>query len=162
VTEPEPTSRVQVSVNGRDHDAVVTSRTTAADFLRDTLGLTGTNLGCEHGVCGACTVLLDGRAVRSCLMYAPQLDGREVTTVEGLEGPIGEFHPLQSAFRENHALQCGFCTPGMLMTAFEYLSEVRGPDEAEVRSAMSGNLCRCTGYNGIVRAVMDADAKWRR
>jgi carbon-monoxide dehydrogenase small subunit len=162
VTEPEPTSRVQVSVNGRTYDAVVTSRTTAADFLRDTLGLTGTNLGCEHGVCGACTVLLDGHAVRSCLIYAPQLDGREVMTVEGLEGPAGELHPLQSAFREHHALQCGFCTPGMLMTGYEYLSEVRGPSEDEVRTAMSGNLCRCTGYNGIVRAVMDADNSWRR
>ncbi|MPZ83528.1 MAG: 2Fe-2S iron-sulfur cluster binding domain-containing protein [Actinophytocola sp.] len=153
---------VTVTVNGERYRRSVPARTTAADFLRDELELTGTHLGCEHGVCGACTVLVDGRSTRSCILYAPQLDGTEVTTVEGLEGAGGELHPIQQAFRECHGLQCGFCTPGFLLTVHEYLRDVRGPQDAEIRAALSGNLCRCTGYQGIVSAVRRADEEWVR
>jgi carbon-monoxide dehydrogenase small subunit len=128
---------------------------TLADFLRDELLLTGTHLGCEHGVCGACTILLDGSSVRSCLLFAVQADGAELTTVEGLADG-DSLHPVQEAFANEHALQCGFCTPGFLMTAVEFLRENPRPTEAQVREAISGNLCRCTGYVNIVRAIESA------
>lgn len=153
---------IEVTVNGRPYRRTVAPRLTAADFLREELQLTGTHLGCEHGVCGACTILLDGRAVRSCILYAPQLNGRELLTVEGLEPSPGQLHPLQEAFRECHGLQCGFCTPGFLMTCYEYLLEVHGPEADDIRHALSGNLCRCTGYQGIVDAVQTADRTWSR
>ena len=148
-------------VNGVRHDLEVETRLTLADCLRHRLGLTGTHLGCEHGVCGACTVLVDGQAVRSCLMLAVQAERAEVTTVEGIAGPDGTLHPLQEAFRDRHGLQCGFCTPGVLMTLMEFLDENPSPTEAEVREAISGNLCRCTGYQGIVAAALDASARLR-
>ena len=129
---------------------------TLADFLRDVLGLTGTHLGCEHGVCGACTVLLDGRSVRSCLMLAVQATGHAVATVEGLGGEDGALHPIQEGFSAAHALQCGFCTPGFLMSVSELLAEVPDPGEVEIRRRLSGNLCRCTGYETIVTAVRKA------
>ena len=152
---------ITLEVNG---DPVVGSaepRTTLADFLREVAGLTGTHLGCEHGVCGSCTILLDGRSVRSCLVLAVQAAGRSVRTVEGLAGPGGELHPLQEAFSELHGLQCGFCTPGFLMTAVELLEERPSPDEREVREALTGNLCRCTGYVNIVNAVLLAADRMR-
>ena len=148
--------RITVHVNGTAHTRTVEPRLTLGDFLRQELQLTGTHLGCEHGVCGACTVLLDGEAVRACILYAVQLDGRTITTVEGLAAPDGTLHPLQQAFRERHALQCGFCTPGMLMTLSAFLRECPAPTEAGVRDAISGNLCRCTGYQAIVDATRDA------
>jgi carbon-monoxide dehydrogenase small subunit len=153
---------VTVTVNGRSYRRQVDARMTAADFLRERLELTGTHVGCEHGVCGACTILVDGRTVRSCILFAPQLDGATVTTVEGLEPSPGELHPLQEAFRRRHALQCGFCTAGFLLTAYEFLQEVSEPDESEIRDALSGNTCRCTGYQGIVDAVALADRTWVR
>ena len=124
-----------------------------SDFLRHELGLTGTHVGCEHGVCGACTILINGEAVRSCLMFAVQVDGHEVLTVEGLAAKNGDLHPLQNAFREAHALQCGFCTPGFLMSLIPFLQEKPNASEEEIRAALSGNLCRCTGYQNIVKAV---------
>ncbi|MBO0705135.1 MAG: (2Fe-2S)-binding protein [Candidatus Dormibacteraeota bacterium] len=146
---------VRLGVNGAERAGLVAPRKLLADFLRDDLRLTGTHLGCEHGVCGACTVLLNGRAVRSCLLFAVQASGCEVRTVEGLaEG--GELHPLQRAISERHGLQCGFCTPGVLLAAVDLLDVQPRPSEAEVREAMSGNLCRCTGYEGIVAAVLQA------
>ena len=151
---------ISVTVNGARREADVPVRLTLADFLRHRLELTGTHLGCEHGVCGACTVLLDGRAVRSCLLLAVQANGSEVTTVEGL-APAGGLHPLQEAFREHHGLQCGFCTPGMLTTLVEFLHENPNPTAQEVRVAISGNLCRCTGYQGIVDAALDAAKRLR-
>jgi carbon-monoxide dehydrogenase small subunit len=154
--------RIRVVVNGEAHGREVEVRTTLADFLRDELGLVGTHLGCEHGVCGACTVLVDGATARSCILYAAQVDGAEITTVEGLAPAEGPLHPLQEAFRECHGLQCGFCTPGFLLTAFELLSERQRPSEEEIRVALSGNVCRCTGYQGIVEAVRLADARWER
>ena len=147
---------ISVTVNGQRREAEVPVRLTLADFLRHRLALTGTHLGCEHGICGACTVLLDGRSVRSCLLLAVQANGRAVTTVEGIAPASGGLHPLQEAFRDHHGLQCGFCTPGMLMTLTEFLSENKLPTEAEVREALSGNLCRCTGYQGIVEAALAA------
>ena len=144
------------TVNGVRHERTVEPRLLLSDFLRYELGLTGTHVGCEHGVCGACTVLLDGEAVRSCLMFAVQADGHDVATVEGLsEGSGGgdALHPLQAAFREAHGLQCGFCTPGVLMTLVPFLRDHPDPDEREIREALSGNLCRCTGYQNIVAAV---------
>jgi carbon-monoxide dehydrogenase small subunit len=159
--QPE-TVEVTVTVNGRPYRRLVEPRMTAADFLRDVLELTGTHVGCEHGVCGACTVLVEGRSVRSCTLYAPQLDGADVLTVEGLAQADGTLHPLQEAFRGCHGLQCGFCTPGLLMTVHEYLREVRDPEEGEIREALSGNICRCTGYQGIVDAVRQADRVWVR
>lgn len=142
-----------VTVNGRHLTGSVDPRTTLADALRDEFGFTGVHLGCEQGACGACTVLLDGDSVRSCLVLAVQADRRAVTTVEGLADPDGRLHPLQEAFRAAHGLQCGFCTPGMLMTAVELLAENPRPSTAEIRAAISGNLCRCTGYQNIVAAI---------
>jgi len=150
----------RVTVNGKSYARVVDPRLTLADFLRHDLNLTGTHLGCEHGVCGACTVLVDGRSTRSCLMFAVQVNGCEVTTVEGL-APDGKLSPLQQAFIDNHGLQCGFCTPGMLMTLTELLREKPQPSEQEVREALTGNLCRCTGYAGIVAAALDAAQRLR-
>jgi len=148
----ENTYTLSVTVNGTPYQKLVDPRTLLSDFLRNELGLTGTHVGCEHGVCGACTVLLDGEAVRSCLLFAPQVDGHEILTVEGL-GTIDDLHPLQEAFREAHALQCGFCTPGILTTLIPYLEEHPNPTEEEIREAISGNLCRCTGYQHIIDAV---------
>lgn len=142
-------------VNGEQIRGSVEPRTTLADFLREELGLTGTHLGCEHGVCGACTILVNGRSARSCLMLAVQADGEELTTVEGLEAPDGSLHPAQEAFSRHHALQCGFCTPGFLMSVVEYLEEGASPDEEAIRERLSGNLCRCTGYHNIVLAVKE-------
>lgn len=151
--------RIELTVNGIHQSGGSEARTTLADFLRDELGLTGTHLGCEHGVCGACTVLIDGQAVRSCLMLAAQAEGAEVTTIEGFANdPRGQ--ALQEAFRASHALQCGFCTPGFLATAFELLAEANGAPlaEEEIREAISGTLCRCTGYSSIVAAVSSVSA----
>ena len=153
---------ITATVNGRKYSRQVSSRMTAADWLRDDLELRGTHLGCEHGVCGACTVLVNGVSTRSCLLYAPQLDGADVMTVEALAAPDGTLHPIQAAFRDQHGLQCGFCTSGFLMTVYEYLSEVHSPSRDDIREALSGNLCRCTGYLGIVNAVVQADKEWRR
>jgi carbon-monoxide dehydrogenase small subunit len=149
-----------VHVNGTRYERVVEPRMLLSDFLREELGLTGTHVGCEHGVCGACTVLLDGEAVRSCLLFAVQADGHEVTTVEGLGTP-DDLHPLQEAFREAHGLQCGYCTPGFLMTLVPFLKENPEPTEDEIREAIAGNLCRCTGYQHIVDAVELASEKMR-
>jgi len=153
--------RVQMMVNGRQVTAVVDDRLLLADFLREDLNLTGTHLGCEHGVCGACTVLMDGHAVRSCLVLAAQADGSEIITIEGLAEPDGELHPVQQAFREAHGLQCGFCTPGMVLAAVDLLREKPDLSEAEIRAGLSGNLCRCTGYAGIVSAVQLAARRLR-
>jgi carbon-monoxide dehydrogenase small subunit len=144
---------VTLTVNGVEHSASVEPRRTLADFVREDLGLTGTHLGCEHGVCGACTVLVDGVSARSCLLLAAQANGAEVTTIEGLAHD-GELHPLQAALRDSHAFQCGFCTPGFVMTAVELLGENPQPTESEVREVISGNLCRCTGYQSIVRGIL--------
>jgi aerobic carbon-monoxide dehydrogenase small subunit len=143
---------IRLRVNGRAVERTVPARRSLADLLREDLGLTGTHVGCEHGVCGACTVLVDGRTARSCLLLAVQLDGAEVTTVEGLTPPDG-LSALQEAFRECHALQCGFCTPGMLAAAHELLAENAAPTRDEIRAAIAGNLCMCTGYVNIVRAI---------
>ena len=148
--------RIAVDVNGRRHEAEVEPRTLLSDFLRHELGLTGTHVGCEHGVCGACTVQVDEAPVRSCLMLAVQADGRSVRTVEALAGPDGELHPLQRAFHDAHALQCGFCTPGFLMALEPFVRDHPDAGEDEVREALAGNLCRCTGYEGIVAAVLRA------
>jgi len=142
-----------VTVNGIQYERDVEPRLLLSDFLRQDLGLTGTHVGCEHGVCGACTILLDGEPVRSCLLLAVQANGAAVTTVEGLAPGADELHPLQSAFREAHGLQCGFCTPGILMTMVAFLRDHPTPDEAEIRDALGGHLCRCTGYQNIVDAV---------
>jgi carbon-monoxide dehydrogenase small subunit len=148
---------IQLSVNGRAYARTVDVRLTLADFLRDEIDLTGTHLGCEHGICGACTILLNGEAVRSCLMLAVQADGASLMTVEGLAQ--GEsLHPLQQAFHEHHALQCGFCTPGFLMTAYAFLQETPNPTADQVREAISGNICRCTGYAPIVQAILQASS----
>ena len=146
---------IRVTVNGRSCEKTVEVRKTLADFLRDDLDLTGTHLGCEHGVCGACTVVLDGAAVRSCLLFAVQAHGRQLQTVEGLADG-DRLNPLQEAFRRHHGLQCGFCTPGFLMTLTCFLRECPDPTEAVVRAAISGNLCRCTGYKNIVAAALAA------
>jgi aerobic carbon-monoxide dehydrogenase small subunit len=156
------TRRVSMTVNGRPIDADAEPRRLLADFLREDAHLYGTHLGCEHGVCGACTILLDGEPVRSCLMLAVQADGAELTTVEGLAGDDG-LHPLQAAFHEHHALQCGFCTPGFLLTSLYLIREHADlDDEDEIREALSGNLCRCTGYQNIVDAVRDAAGRLRQ
>jgi carbon-monoxide dehydrogenase small subunit len=146
---------ISVTVNAKSYTREVESRLTLVDFLRHELFLTGTHVGCEHGVCGACTVLVDGVSVRACLMLAVQANGTTIDTVEGLADGDA-LNPLQEAFRDNHGLQCGFCTPGMLMTLTEFLREQPNPTEAEVREAISGNLCRCTGYQSIVAAALDA------
>src|ERR1700726_1858195 len=153
--------RVKFEVNGRSVDVDVEPRTHLADCLREDLRLTGTDLGCEHGVCGACTVIVDGAAIRSCLMLAVQAEGSNVVTVEGLSTEDA-LTPLQTAFRKHHALQCGFCTPGMLTTAHALLTEEPDADTARVRSVLSGNLCRCTGYIPIVEAVLEARAAYRK
>jgi aerobic-type carbon monoxide dehydrogenase small subunit (CoxS/CutS family) len=146
---------IRLTVNDQTYERTVEVRTTLADFLREELHLTGTHLGCEHGICGACTVLFNEEAVRSCLLLAVQADGATLMTVEGLaQGE--ELHPLQRAFHETHALQCGFCTPGFLMTAYAFLRETSKPTEAEVREAISGNICRCTGYASIIQAILQA------
>ena len=155
------TRKLSVTVNGTPYEEVVEVRLTLADFLRQQLALTGTHLGCEHGVCGACTVLVDGRSARSCLMLAVQVNGREITTIEGLAKSDEELHPLQQAFGDNHGLQCGFCTPGMLTTMVEFLRDNPAPSERQVQEALSGNLCRCTGYQGVVAAVLDAAGRLR-
>ena len=155
------TRSIAVTVNGVRHEREVEVRLTLADLLRHRLGLTGTHIGCEHGVCGACTVLCNGQSVRACLMLAVQADGKEVSTVEGLAPDAQRLHPLQQAFSSHHGLQCGFCTPGILMTLVEFLRENPAPTEAEVRVALSGNLCRCTGYQGIVAAALDAAQRMR-
>ena len=144
---------VETTVNGVRHRREVEVRLLLSDFLRHELGLTGTHVGCEHGVCGACTVLYDGVPVRSCLMFAAQADSHAITTVEGLSADRSRLHPLQEAFRDAHALQCGYCTPGILMTMTAFLEENPSPSEAEIREALSGNLCRCTGYMKIIDAV---------
>jgi carbon-monoxide dehydrogenase small subunit len=151
-----PPIPVRVRVNGREHAESVPPRLLLSDFLRHRLGLTGTHVGCEHGVCGACTVLLDGEAVRACLLLAVQVDGAEITTVEGLAEADGPLHPVQQAFHEMHALQCGFCTPGFLLSVVAFLREVPSPTDDEIRWGLAGNLCRCTGYQNIVRAVQRA------
>ena len=147
---------VSMTVNGQDMTAEVEDRYSLADFLRHALGLTGTHLGCEHGVCGACTVLVEGEAVRGCLMLAVQAEGCQVTTIEGLANGDGSLSPLQQAFMDNHGLQCGFCTPGILTTLTAYLRDHPNADEPEIREALSGNICRCTGYDTIVRAALAA------
>ena len=149
------TRTIELVVNGETRAARAEPRTLLSDFLREGLGLTGTHVGCEHGVCGACTVLVDGESVRSCLMFAVQAEGARVRTVEGL-GTADDMHPLQEAFWEKHGLQCGFCTPGMLMTAVELLENAPAPGVEDIREAISGNLCRCTGYQTIVEAVQAA------
>ena len=149
---------VNVEVNGEAHERRVEPRLLLSDFLRHELGLTGTHVGCEHGVCGACTVLLDGEPVRACLMFAVQVEGQRITTVEGLAPGPEALHPLQEAFREAHALQCGFCTPGFLLTLLPFLEGNPAPSEEEIRAALGGNLCRCTGYQNIVKAVKAASA----
>ncbi|WP_420128446.1 (2Fe-2S)-binding protein [Longimicrobium sp.] len=151
---------VSLSVNGAPQRRAVEPRLLLSDFLRQDLGLTGTHVGCEHGVCGACTVLLNGEAVRSCLVFAVQADGAEVTTVEGLDSG-GELHPLQEAFRDAHGLQCGFCTPGILMSMVPFLRDHPDPDEPTIREALSGNLCRCTGYQNIIQSVALAAERMR-
>ena len=152
---------VEVTVNGTRYRERVEPRLTLADFLRHTLGLTGTHVGCEHGVCGCCTVRLDGAAVRSCILFAVQANGHRIETVEGLADGDA-LHPLQEAFTDHGALQCGFCTPGFLMTAMDFLERCPDPDEEAVQDALSGNLCRCTGYRSIVAAVVDAAKRLRQ
>jgi carbon-monoxide dehydrogenase small subunit len=151
-------AEVRLTVNGQAQRLRVDPRITLADALREHLGLTGTHLGCEHGVCGACTVLVDGEAVRSCLLFAVQLDGAEVTTVEGLSPPDGTLSTVQQAFRDCHGLQCGFCTPGFVVSATAFLRDTPDPSDEQIREGLAGNLCRCTGYQGIVRAVRQAAA----
>ncbi|MGA2128187.1 MAG: (2Fe-2S)-binding protein [Xanthobacteraceae bacterium] len=150
-------AQVDVKVNGRSVSRQVEDRTLLVEFLRETLGLTGTHVGCDTGQCGACTVHLDGRSVKSCTMLAAQASGSEIVTIEGL-AKGDELHPVQAAFRENHALQCGFCTPGMIMTVVDLLRRIPHPDEATIRENLDGNLCRCTGYHNIVKAVAAAAA----
>jgi aerobic-type carbon monoxide dehydrogenase small subunit (CoxS/CutS family) len=147
---------IKVTVNGRTYEKIVSVRLSLADFLRDHLHLTGTHVGCEHGVCGACTIMLNGRTARSCLTLAVQADGANIITIEGLRAEDGTRHPIQQIFLENFALQCGYCTPGMLVTAIELLQDNPNPSELDVREALSGNICRCSGYQAIVDAVLEA------
>jgi aerobic-type carbon monoxide dehydrogenase small subunit (CoxS/CutS family) len=147
---------VSITVNGRSYQREIEPRLTLVDFLRHEIDLTGTHVGCEHGVCGACTVLIDGRSGRSCITFAVQADGCEITTIEGLSAGDGELNILQQAFRDHHGLQCGFCTPGMLISLTELLRDNPDPSEEQVRDVLTGNLCRCTGYSGIVAAALDA------
>ncbi len=149
-------AQIRFRLNGRQVVGEAEPRMLLSDFLRERMGATGTHVGCEHGVCGCCTVLIDGVATRSCLALAVQVDGREVRTVESLAGPDGKLTPLQQAFQNNHALQCGFCTPGILMSFTDYLARNPKPSEAEIREVLSGHLCRCTGYAGIVAAIKEA------
>lgn len=152
---------IEININGQAYKAEVAARTTLADFVRQQCALTGTHIGCEHGVCGACTIQVDGRAVRSCTMYAVQAHQSEVRTVEGLAEPDGSLHPVQKAFRACNGLQCGFCTPGMQMTIAAYLEENPNPSETDIRELISGNICRCTGYQGIVEAALQAAQELR-
>jgi 2-furoyl-CoA dehydrogenase 2Fe-2S iron sulfur subunit len=154
-------ARINLTLNGRELAAEAEPRTLLSDFLRHSLGATGTHVGCEHGICGCCTVLIDGVAARSCLTLAVQVEGRGVTTVEALAAPDGTLNPLQQAFRNNHALQCGFCTPGILMSFTDSLARNPQPTTAEIREVLSGHLCRCTGYAGIVKAIEEAAANKR-
>jgi len=153
--------KITLTVNGRQMSGHAEARLTLVDFLRDVLGLTGTHIGCEHGVCGACSVMFDGKPVRSCLMYAVQADGHDIMTVEGLEKEDGSMSALQDAFWENHALQCGYCTPGMLIAGHALLSQNASPTDEEIRHAIGGNLCRCTGYQQIVEAIRMAAENMR-
>lgn len=153
---------IEVTINGTERACAVSSRMTLADFLRDDLRLTGTHIGCEHGVCGACTILVNGKAMRSCLMLAPQADATSIVTVEGLVDPNGSLGALQSAFRKHHALQCGFCTPGILTTVHALLTDEPDAGEERVREVLSGNICRCTGYVPIVAAVLEARDAYRK
>ena len=148
-------THVSVTVNGEPREADVEARTLLVYFLRETLGLTGTNVGCDTSTCGTCTILVDGESVKSCTLLAAQADGRDITTIEGLADG-DEMHPLQDAFHRNHGLQCGYCTPGMILAAASFLKETPSPTEAEVREALEGNLCRCTGYQNIVKSILDA------
>ncbi len=154
--------KVAIEINGNPVEGEVEPRLLLADFIRDHAGLTGTHLGCEHGVCGACTVQLDGRPVRSCLMFTVQANGHRIATVEGMAPSADELHTLQQAFHENHALQCGFCTPGILITMEAFLRDEPNPTPAAIRSALAGNLCRCTGYQNIVKAVGVAAERMRK
>ena len=153
--------RIRLTVNGVLHEALVEVRTTLVDFLRGELGLTGTHVGCEHGVCGCCTILVNGRAVWSCLMLAVQADGADLMTVEALAKPDGGLHPIQEAFAEEHGLQCGFCTPGFLMSVYELLHRNANPSDEEIKDVLGGQLCRCTGYQSILRSVRLAARKLR-
>jgi aerobic carbon-monoxide dehydrogenase small subunit len=153
-----PDLEIQLSVNGIRRRATVPPRLTLADYLRERCQLTGTHLGCEHGVCGACTVLVDGQAVRACLMFAVQADGAQVTTIEGIASPDGQLSPVQAAFRDHHGLQCGFCTPGFIVSVTAFLRDHPEPTDEQIREGLSGNLCRCTGYQGIIAAVRAAAA----
>jgi len=157
---PQEYRSVEITVNGLTYNKQVEPRRLLSDFLREDLDLRGTHVGCEHGICGACTVLMNGHTVRSCLMFAVQANGAEITTIEGL-AKNGELHPLQEGFWENHGLQCGFCTPGFLLSACELLERNPDPTEEEVRVGLSGNMCRCTGYQGIVESVLAAAAKMK-
>ena len=158
---PQAYRSVEITVNGQTYNKQVEPRKLLSDFLREDLDLRGTHVGCEHGICGACTVLMNGHTVRSCLMFAVQANGEEITTIEGL-ATNGELHPLQEAFWENHGLQCGFCTPGFLLSACELLERNPDPTEEEVRVGLSGNMCRCTGYQGIVKSVLAAAEKMKK
>jgi carbon-monoxide dehydrogenase small subunit len=149
---------VALWVNGIRRQDVVPARLTLADYLRERCQLTGTHLGCEHGVCGACSVLLDGQAVRACLMFAVQADGAQITTIEGMAGPEGQLSTVQQAFRDHHGLQCGFCTPGFVVSVTAFLRDNPDPTDDDIREGLSGNLCRCTGYQGIIAAVRAAAA----
>ena len=157
---PQEYRSVEITVNGLTYHRQVEPRKLLSDFLREDLDLRGTHVGCEHGICGACTILMNGQTARSCLIFAVQANGAEITTVEGL-AKNGELHPLQEGFWENHGLQCGFCTPGFLMSACELLERNPDPTEKEVRVGLSGNMCRCTGYQGIVESVLAAAAKMK-
>jgi aerobic carbon-monoxide dehydrogenase small subunit len=152
----EQASTVRLNVNGEWREGTADPRMLLSDFLRHELGLTGTNVGCEHGVCGACTVRIDGQLARSCIAFAVQVDGAEIRTVEGFAAPGDPLHPIQEAFGSEHGLQCGYCTPGFLLTTEQLLEENPDPSEEEVREYLSGNVCRCTGYQGVIRAVMKA------
>ena len=154
--------RIRLTVNGKTYEKVVPVRLSLADFIREHLHLTGTHLGCEHGVCGACTISMNGRSARSCLTLAVQADGADIVTIEGLRAEDGTRHPMQEAFHQHFALQCGYCTPGFLITAIELLRDNPDPDEQEVREALSGNICRCTGYQAIINAVLAVARKEQR
>ncbi|MCZ6485610.1 MAG: (2Fe-2S)-binding protein [Acidobacteria bacterium] len=158
---PQDYRSIEVTVNGDSYHRQVEPRRLLSDFLRDDLNLRGTHVGCEHGICGACTVLVNGETARSCLMFAVQANGAQITTVEGL-AQNGELHPVQQGFWENHGLQCGFCTPGFLLSAYELLERNPDPTELEVRMGLSGNMCRCTGYQGIIKSVLAAAEKMRK
>jgi carbon-monoxide dehydrogenase small subunit len=161
VTNSERKHAVRVSVNGKDRSEDVEPRLLLVDFLRDALGLTGTHVGCDTTNCGACTILLDGKSVKSCTIFAVQVNGREITTIEGMQGPDGVLHPIQRAFWENHGLQCGYCTPGMVMQTAWLLRENPDPTDEEIRLGISGNLCRCTGYQNIVKSIQEASKALR-